>query len=179
MQQVLIILLLLSFECSSQPYYTKIRANVGAEIAGLAPQLAITAEAITAYKPRSFAGIQAGLGWLERRGFKSPSLSAAATYNYLLNPYRRKSCIPNPGSNLIEAYLESGFGAFFVDPYDNNPYRAVTVKHRFVTPSALGGVRLHFVSPKWIYILKLRCTPTLVKSKFDSVAGVSVGLGWR
>ncbi|WP_439555478.1 hypothetical protein [Dyadobacter sp.] len=179
MPRLLTLLILVSLKCSSQPYYTRIRANVGAEIAGLAPQFAVMAEAITAYKPRSFAGIQAGLGWLERSGFKSPSLSAAGTYNFLLNPYRRKSCYPHPGNKSIEAYLECGLGAFFIDPYDKNLNTVAKVKHRFATPVALAGARFHFVSPKWIYVLKLRLTPAILKSRFDPVAGVCVGLGWR
>ncbi|KAA0989805.1 hypothetical protein [Dyadobacter aurulentus] len=178
-QQPLILLVLLSPPALSQPFYTPIRAAIGAELGGVSPQFSVTASVATAYKKRSFVAIQAGLGWLDRAGFKSPSFSAAGTYCFLLNPYNKKACTPQPGYNSLEIYLEGGLAALLLDPYDNNRFVNDDLQHQFATPLALGGVRFHLVSRKWIYILKIRFTPALVKSKYTSSAGLGVGIGWR
>ena len=178
-KQSLILLTLLSFPSLSQPFYTPIRAAIGGELGGVSPQFSVTANVATAYRKRSFLDIQAGLGWLDRAGFKSPSFSAAGTYCFLLNPYNKKACTPQPGYNFVEIYLEGGLAALLLDPYDNNRFVNDDLQHQFATPLALGGLQFHLVSRKWIYRLKIRCTPALIKSKYASIAGLGVGIGWR
>ncbi|GGB79203.1 hypothetical protein [Dyadobacter sediminis] len=172
------ILLFFSQLTAAQPYYTRIRGAVGAEWLGITPKGAVTAEAAFGYLRKSFWNIQAGLGAVNKKTFRSPSLSGALTHCFVLNPYKRKSCVPQPGNYLIESYLEAGLGGFAVDRYDND-IRSGNSKQRLLTPSALAGLRFHLVTGKWIYILKLRYTPPLLPNLLASHAGIGLGLGWR
>jgi hypothetical protein len=173
---------LIIFFCSqyvvAQPYYTRVRGVLGVELYGITPKGAVTAEAAFGYLRKSFWNVQAGLGAVNKRNFRSPTFSAALTHCFILNPYKRKSCIPQPGNYLIESYFEVGLGGFAVDRYDNGIYSG-TNKQRLLTPSGLAGLRLNVLTSKWIYILKLRYTPPLLPNILASHAGVGVGLGWR
>jgi hypothetical protein len=172
------IFLFLSFPASAQ-FYTPVRAAIGAEIFGTSPQVQAYAEALFNYRKKSFLSVQAGLGRVAKTDFFSFSLSSALTYSYLLNPYRRKSCVPQPGYNTFETYLEGGLASFYVDTYDNSHYMGNRYAQRLITPLALAGLRFHIVTGKWIYILKIRCTPAFSENKLASKAGVVLALGWR
>lgn len=115
---------------------------------------------------------------LSKKGFESPAISGDLTYCVVLNPYRRRSCVPEPGNYLIETYFEAGLGGFFVDRYDNRWYTGL-YDQRFFTPSGIAGFRVHCVTARWTYILKLRLTPSLVSSNLTYDAGIGVSLGWR
>ena len=130
------------------------------------------------YKPKSFWDLQAGLGLFNIRDYTTYSISTALTYNILLNPFRRKECWPHPGYNSFEAYLEGGAAIFVLDKYVNS-YFAFNDQQKVITPLGLAGLRFHFISERWIYILKVRYTPSLIESKLASVAGVALGIGWR
>lgn len=174
--------LLILFFCSqyagAQPYYTRVRGAFGLDIHGIAPKGSVTAEAAFGYLKKSFWNVSAGLGAVNRKDFRSPTVSAALTHCLILNPYRRKSCVPQPGNYLIEAYIEAGLGGFFVDRYDD-ALAFGTNKQRLVTPSGLAGFRFNIVTGKWIYTLKLRLTPPLLPNALASRAGVGIGIGWR
>lgn len=178
MYKCIFLLLLVTFSVSAQSY-TPLRAAIGAEIFGISPQGQAFAEVFFNYRQRSFLNIQAGLGRVSQTDFFSFSLSSALTYSYLLNPYRRKSCVPHPGYNSFETYLEGGLAAFYVDTYDNSQYMGNQYARRLITPLALAGLRFHFVTEKWIYIIKIRSTPALLENKLASRAGVAIALGWR
>ncbi|WAC10943.1 hypothetical protein [Dyadobacter pollutisoli] len=154
------------------------RGAIGADLYGITPRGAVTAEAAFGYLRRSFWNVQAGLGAVNRGDFRSPTLSAALTHCFILNPYKRKSCVPRPGNYLIESYFEMGLGGFAVDRYDNGIYPG-TNKQRLLTPSGLAGFRFNVLTKRWIYILKLRYTPPLLPNILASHAGVGVALGWR
>lgn len=174
--------LLILFFCAqyaaAQPYYTRVRGAFGADAFGIAPKGAVTAEAAFGYLKKSFWNIQAGLGAITRSDFRSPAGSLALTHCAILNPYKRKSCIPQPGHYLIESYFEAGLGGFIIDRYDSAVYFGGN-KQRLLTPSGVAGFRFHIVSGKWIYMLKLRYTPSLLPNVLASHAGVGVGIGWR
>ncbi|MCE7041297.1 hypothetical protein [Dyadobacter sp. CY312] len=163
---------------SAQPYYTPLRAAVGVEAFGTAPQRQVCTEVMFGYKSRSFLALQAGLGLYNISDYTTYSISAALTYNFLLNRYRKKECQPHPGHNVLESYFEVGTSAFLFDKYVN-VYFPPTDQQEQICPLALAGLRFHIVSTKWIYILKIRYTPSLVDSKVASVGGVAVGFGWR
>ena len=162
----------------AQPYYTRLRGAFGIELFGVTPKGAATAEAAFGYFKKSFSNVQVGLGVINRSNFRSPTLSAALTHCFILNPYKRNSCFPQPGNYLIESYFEAGLGGFLVDQYDNGLYSGAN-RQRLLTPSGLLGFRFNVVTAKWICILKLRYTPRLLPNVLASDAGVGVGLGWR
>ncbi|MCF2444443.1 hypothetical protein L0657_10795 [Dyadobacter sp. CY345] len=164
-----------------QNRYTSVRAGVGVEAFGIAPQGQVYAEAFFGNLPRSFWNVQAGLGIIDGSDFLTYSFSGALTYSYLLNPYRRTQCNPVPGHNNFEAYLEAGVASFFCDTKFNESmfYVPKTGREPLFTPLGLAGLRFHFVSEKFIYILKARYTPALIESRYASVAGLAVGFGWR
>lgn len=173
--------LFLFFFCqyaAAQPYYTRVRGAFGGDLYGITPKGAATAEAAFGYLKKSFWDVQAGLGAINRAEFRSPTLSAALMHCFILNPYKRNSCVPQPGNYLIESYFEVGLGGFLVDRYDNGIYSR-TDKQRLLTPSGLAGFRFNVVTRKWIYIVKLRYTPPLLANSLASHAGVGVGVGWR
>lgn len=174
----LFILFFFSQFAAAQPYYTRVRGAFGAELFGVTPKGALIAEASFGYFKRSFWNVQAGLGAINKKNFRSPTLSGALTHCFILNPYKRKSCAPWPGNHLIESYFEAGIGGFAVDRYDSGIHSGNN-KQRLLTPSALAGFRFHMVTGKWIYILKLRYTPPLLPNMLASQAGVGMGLGWR
>ncbi|MCF0052138.1 hypothetical protein LXM25_18875 [Dyadobacter sp. LJ53] len=175
----LILLFILSTSLTAaQPNYTRIRGAFGAEMFGIAPKGAFTAEAAYGYSKISFWNIQAGIGAVAERGFRSPAFSAALTHCFILNPYKRRSCIPQPGYRNIETYFEAGLGSFFVDLYDRGLHGG-TNGQRLITPAGIAGLRINLVTDRWIYILKLRYTPPLIANPLASYAGAGVALGWR
>jgi hypothetical protein len=163
---------------AAQPYYTPVRGAFGGEFYGISPRGAASAEASFGYLKKSHWNVQAGLGAISRRDFRSPTLSAALTHCFILNPYKRKQCVPRPGNYLIESYLEGGLGGFLVDRYDNAVYYGSN-KQRLLTPSGIMGLRFNVVTGKWIYIFKVRFTPPLLYNDLASRAGVGVAFGWR
>lgn len=169
--------------CNSiaQKLYTPIRAGVGVEAFGIAPKAQLYAESCFGYKARSFWDVQAGAGLLDAKGTLTYSFSGALTYSYLLNPHRRTQCNPVPGYNSFETYLEAGVASFFSDTRFNDPvfYISKDGRQPLFTPLILMGLRLHFVTDKRIYILKVRYTPALMESRYASMAGVALGFGWR
>ncbi|MCE7067073.1 hypothetical protein [Dyadobacter sp. CY326] len=173
---------LIVFFCSqhavAQPYYTRLRGALGVELYGITPKGAVTAEAAFGYLKKSFWVVQAGLGAVNKKDFRSPTLSAALTHCFILNAYKRNSCFPQPGNYLIESYLETGIGGLAVDRYDNGIYSG-NDNHRLLTPSGLVGFRFNMLTKRWIYILKIRYTPSLMPNNLASNVGVGVGLGWR
>ena len=162
----------------AQPYYTQVRGSIGSDVFGISPKIAVSAEASFGYLKKSHWNVQAGLGAITRWDFRSPTLSASLTHSFILNPYIRRQCIPQPGNNLIESYAEVGLGGFLVDRYDNTLYSGDN-KQRLLTPSGLMGLRFNVVTGKWIYILKIRYSPPLLRNDLASSAGVGVALGWR
>lgn len=178
MNKYILFFLFISFPASAQ-FYTPVRAAIGAELFRISPQGQAFAEVFFNYKKRSFLNSQVGFGRVSQTDFFSISLSSALTYSFLLNPYRRKSCIPQPGYNKFETYLEGGLAAFYVDTYDNSQYIGNQYTQKLITPLALAGLRFHIVNRKWVYILKIRCTPALSENKLASKAGVAIALGWR
>lgn len=174
--------LLLAFFCSklaaAQPYYTPVRGAFGGDLYGIAPKAGISAEASFGYLKKSHWNVQTGLGAITRWDFRSPSLSAALTRCFILNPYKRRPCVPQPGNHLIEGFLEVGLGGFVIDRYDNAVYSG-TNKQRLLTPSGIIGLRLNIVTGRWIYIFKLRYTPSVLPNSLASRAGMGVALGWR
>ena len=167
--------------CFAQKLYTPLRAGVGLEAFGIAPKVQLYAEAFFGYKTRAFWNVQAGAGLLNAKGTLTYSISGALTYSYLLNPYRRTQCNPVPGHRRFETYLEGGIASFFSDTRFNEPVFYVSKDGRqpLFTPLVLAGLRLHYVTDRRTYILKFRYTPTLIESKYASVAGVALGFGWR
>jgi|GEM_PF-1777800 len=179
MIKIVAVFLFSTFHGFAQPYYTRLRAAVGGEALGIAPTGQVYSEASFAYRAKTFWNISTGLGAVQTGSFRSYTLSSALTYSSLLNPYMRRSCQPRPGYNSIESYFETGVATFFVDTYNGNQYFPDTDKQRLLTPLALAGLRIHFVSSKWIYILKLRYTPALLESKLASKGGIAFAIGWR
>ena len=177
MPKYIFLFVLFSFQALAQSDYTRIRAAVGAEAFGSAPQGQVLAETLFGYQKKSFFGWQAGLGMVSAHNFFSYSLASSLTYSYILNPYRRKVCRPHPGYNSFESYLEAGLGAFYVDAFDSYP--GDPYKQRLLTPLALAGLRFHLISERWVYIVKVRYTPALLENKLSSVAGVALALGWK
>lgn len=165
----------------AQQLYTPIRAGVGVEAFGTAPKGQVYAEALFGYKPRSFWGVQTGLGMIGDHDFLTYSFSGAITYAYLLNPYHRTQCNPMPGYNGLEAYVEAGLASFFCDTKFNDNIFYISEKERepLLTPLALAGLRFHLVTRKFIYILKVRYTPALIESRYASAAGLALGFAWR
>lgn len=174
----LILLIILRSYASAQPYYTPVRGAFGGEFYGISPRIAATGEASFGYLKKSHWNLQAGLGAITRNDFRSPTLSGALMHCLILNPYRRSECIPEPGNHLIECYLEAGLGGFLIDRYDDAVLSGNN-KQRLLTPSGVMGLRMHVVTGKWIYILKIRFTPPLLPNDLASQAGVGVALGWR
>jgi len=158
----------------AQPHYTRIRGAFGAEIFGIAPKGAVTAEAAFGYGKNSFWNVQAGVGAVHERDFWSPSFSAALTHCFLLNPYRRKTCIPQPGHRNIETYLEAGLASLFIDLYDRSMHT-----QQLVTPLGTAGLRFNLVTDRWIYVLKVRYTPPLIANPLASHAGAGIAVAWR
>lgn len=154
------------------------RGAFGVDAMGISPKGAVSAEAAFGYQKKSFWNVLAGLGAINRRDFRSPTLSAALTHCVILNGYKRKACVPQPGNYLVESYLEGGLGGFMVDRYDNGFYPG-SKNRRLLTPSALAGIRFHIITSRWIYALKLRYTPPLLPNSLASHAGVGIGVGWR
>lgn len=173
-----LILIFCSHYAAAQPYYTRLRGAFGVEAFGMTPKGTLTAEASFGYSKRSFWHVQAGLGVINKKNFRSPTLSGTLTRCFILNPYKRKSCIPHPVNYRIESYFEAGLGGFLVDRYDNGLYTGSS-KQRLLTPSGIAGFRFNLVTEKWIYMLKLRYTPALLPNNLASRAGVGVSLGWR
>lgn len=173
-----LLIILLPLVADAQPYYTPVRGAFGAAFYGISPRVAATAEASFGYFDKSHWNVLAGIGAINRSDFRSPAVSAALTHCFILNPYHRKQCVPQPGHFLIESYLEGGLGAFLVDRYDaavlygNN-------KQRLLTPSAILGLRFNIVTAKWIYLFKISLTPPLLSNKLASRAGAGIALGWR
>ncbi|SDE43443.1 hypothetical protein SAMN04487996_10536 [Dyadobacter soli] len=174
----LLVLLFCVQVAAAQPYYTRVRGAFGADAFGIAPRGAVTAEAAFGYLKKSFWTLQAGIGAITRSDFRSPTFSGALTHCFILNPYKRKSCIPQPGNYLVESYFEAGLGGFMVDRYDSAVLFGSN-KQRLLTPSGIAGLRFNLVSRKWIYMLKLRFTPPLLSNVLASHAGIGVGVGWR
>ena len=181
MLKYLPVLYLCFLEGNAQSLYTPMRAAAGVEVFGITPRGAVFAEALFGYKARSFWNIQAGLGLVNGSDFLTYSFSGALTYSYLLNPYRRTQCNPVPGYNGFEAYLEGGVASFFCDTRYNKNIFYVSKKENepLFTPLGLAGLRFHFVTEKLIYILKVRYTPSLVESRYASIGGLALGIGWR
>ncbi len=178
LSRYLLILFFCSQYATAQPYYTRMRGAFGADAYGIAPRAAITAEAAFGYLKKSFWNVQGGVGAITSARFRSPTVLAALTHCFVLNPYKRRSCIPQPGNYLVESYFEAGIGGFLVDRYDNGLYYNPD-KQRLLTPSGMAGFRFHIVSRKWIYMLKLCYTPPLLPNALASHGGVGVGVGWR
>lgn len=153
------------------------RGAFGIDLYGVTPKGAVTAEAAFGYLKKSFWNVQAGLGAINKKDFRSPTFSSTITHCFILNAYKRNSCVPQPGNYLVETYFEAGLGSFIVDPYDNGVYSGMN-KQRILTPSGLIGFRFNVPTKKWIYILKLRYTPSLVPNFLASHAGVAIGIGW-
>ena len=179
MIKIVTVFLFSTLSCFAQPYYTRLRAAVGGEALGIAPTGQVSSEASFAYRAKTFWNISTGVGAVKSATFRSPTLSSALTYAYLLNPYFRTSCQPHPSYNSIECYMETGVAAFFVDTYSGNQYFPDSEKQRLMTPLGLVGFRIHCVSSKLIYILKARYTPALLESKLASKAGIAFAVGWR
>jgi hypothetical protein len=154
------------------------RGAFGVDLNGITPRGAITAEAAFGYLHKSFWNIQAGFGAINKRDFRSPALSAALTHCFIINAYRRNSCTPHPGNYFIESYFEAGLGGFMVDRYDVGIYSGFN-KQRLLTPSGLVGFRFNILAKKWIYIFRLRYTPSLLPNVLASNIGFGVGVGWR
>lgn len=174
----LLIVILCSHYVVAQPYYTRIRGAFGVELNGITPRGAVTAEAAFGYLRKSFWNIQAGVGMINKRDFRSPAFSGALTHCVIINAYKRKACIPHPGNYLVESYFEAGLGGFMVDRYDAVVSSGIT-RQRLLTPSALAGFRFNILTRKLIYILKLRYTPALLPNILASNIGIGVGVGWR
>lgn len=181
MLKTIVVLLLTCSGGLCQPLYTRMRADAGVEVFGIAPQGSAYAEALFGYQSRSFWAVQTGLGLIGEQDFLTYSFSGALTYAHLLNPYRRSQCNPSPGFNRFEVYLEGGLASFFSDSKYNKDilYVLKNGKDAVFTPLALAGMRFHFVTGKFIYVLKIRFTPALVDSRYASVAGLTLGMGWR
>jgi hypothetical protein len=153
------------------------RAGFSLDAGGVSPIAAISAEAPIRYHMNGFVNVQAGLGTSSLTNADSSiALSLGVTYSLILNGYRRSQCEPAPDYNRFEIYLESGLATSIFDPrtLDANPNR---LQHYF-HPMAIIGIRIHDVSPKWIYICKPRFTPFLSKN-MPLWAGLSVGIGWQ
>ncbi|SKB81429.1 hypothetical protein [Dyadobacter psychrophilus] len=176
--KLLLIFVLSASLVAAQPNYTRIRGAFGVEIFGIAPKGAFTAEAAFGYGKKSFWNVQAGVGAVSEPDFRSPSFSAALTHCFILNPYRRKTCIPQPGHRNIETYFEAGLGSFFIDRYDRGLHSGANGQ-QLVTPAGMAGLRLDLVTERWIYILKLRYTPPLIANPLASLAGFGIAMGWR
>ncbi|MCF0041196.1 hypothetical protein [Dyadobacter fanqingshengii] len=174
----LCILILSASSVAAQPLYTRIRGAFGAEIFGIAPKCAFTAEAAFGYGKKTFWNVQAGVGAVSEPEFRSPAFSAAVTHCLILNPYKRKSCIPQPGYRNIETYFEAGLGSFFVDRYDRGLHSGANGQ-RFLTPAGIAGLRFALVTSRWIYILKLRYAPPLIANPLASHVGAGIAVGWR
>jgi len=181
MNKLFSVLCLICFHSHAQNLYTPIRAGIGMEAFGTAPKAQLYAEALFGYKTRSFWSGQAGMGFLNAKRTLTYSFSGALTYDYLLNPYRRRSCNPAPGFNKIEVYLEAGPAMFFSDTKFNEGVFYVSKYGRepLFTPLGLAGLRFHLVTGKLIYMLKVRYTPSLTESRYATMAGVVLGFGWR
>lgn len=161
----------------AQPAYTKLRAGISVEGAGIAPTAMVSAEIPFLYKYRSFCNFQTGLGFVGNKFSKSPSFTNALSYNFLLNRYRRSLCSPAPDYNRVEYYSEAGFAlSIFNYVYGGLPVRLD--KNTNYTPMGFLGLRMHFVQRKWLYIVKLRLTPVLDRP-FAFWGGAAFGLGWR
>lgn len=169
---------LLPVLASAQPYYTPVRGAIGAAVYGISPRGAATAEASFGYFKKSHWNVLAGIGAVTRPDFRSPTFSAALTHCFILNPYRRKQCVPEPGHYLIETYLEGGLGGFLVDRYDPAVFYGNN-KQRLITPSGILGLRLNVVTAKWIYLFKIGLTPPLLPNDLASRLGAGIALGWR
>jgi len=172
-----LLLIFLSNQLKAQPYYTKLRAAFSLEVLGFAPVAMFSSEVAFAYRSRSFWNAQAGLGFTGAYGALTPSVSSAVTHNFLLNPYHRSLCSPAPDYSGFESYLETGLALSIFDPYYGGLPRDL-YKDTSFTPSALLGVRFHFVRERWIYILKLHFSPILDR-KFEAWGGIGLGLGWH
>lgn len=181
MKKLFSVLFFISFNGFAQKLYTPIRAGAGVEAFGTAPQGQLYAESLFSYKKRSFWSTQTGLGLLYVKRTLTYSVSGSLTYSYILNPYHRTQCNPVPRYNGFEAYLEGGVALFFSDTKFNERIFHISEYGRepLFTPLGLAGFRFHFVTDKLIYILKVRYTPTLIESRYASVAGVALGFGWR
>ncbi|QRR00159.1 hypothetical protein [Dyadobacter sandarakinus] len=173
-----LMLLVMSGQAISQPFYTRIRGAFGVESFGITPKGAISADAAFSYYERTFWNLQAGIGVINRGNFRSPTLSSAITHCLILNPYKRKSCYPHPGNYLIESFFEAGTGGFLVDRYDNIPFTGIK-KQRLLAPSGIIGFRFNIISRQWIYIVKLRYTVPLLANPLASHAGAGISVGWR
>lgn len=179
MTKTFILLLFSAYAGYSQPYYTRLRAGLGGEARGISPRGQLYTELFFAYKARSFANVSAGVGIIEGRYLQTFSLSNSLTYCYLLNASKRNPCQPRPGFNRLESYLEAGGATFFVNSFYLDKYTRRQQQYRALTPIAVLGVRLHFITRRWIYILKVRMTPALLDQRLAAKSGVAVAVGWR
>ena len=178
MYKLLIFFFVISFSAFSQPHYTKLRAGFTFDALGMAPISMISAEVPFKYMGKEFWSGQFGLGLAGNvNSGINPSLGLSTSYNKLLNPYRKQACNPAPSYRRVEAYLELGLGLSIFDGKDNGlPPKLYHDSN--IAPVGLGGIRMHFVSKQWIYLLKAKFTPIL-NSRFPGWGGISLGIGWR
>lgn len=170
--------ILIAFCTEAQPRYTHMRAGFSIDAGGVAPVGAFSADIPFSYHKIGFWDIQAGLGLTRLDGSDaSMAASTAITYNRILNGYQRNLCQPAPDYNRFEIYMETGTAVSFFNPkgYD---YETTRLEKYALLPMAVLGLRIHYVSSRWIYTFKPRFTPFLVKD-MPLWGGISLGMGWR
>lgn len=167
--------MLLIFPLKAQPLFTKLKAGYTLEMLGVGPGLTFSAEAPFSYRTQSFWNAQVGIGFSSNRNGLAPSLSGAVSHNFLLNPYYRSLCRPQPFYKRIEAYIESGVALSVFDP----TYALVpdSFSEKTLFPMGLLGMRFHFVGEKWLYMLKIRFSPVLGEAILPW-GGIGLGMGW-
>lgn len=178
MLKLLTLFAVLASGLKAQPLYTKLRAGIGFEALGVAPVGMIFADMPFQYRSKGFWNSQFGIGNTESVSSRLTfSTSGAVTYNRILNPYYRSLCRPAPDYNHFESYLETGFALGIFDPYHHAlPERLRS--NSYFSPAGLLGVRLHYLTEKWIYFLKARVTPFLDRQP-NIWGAVAIGWGWR
>ena len=178
MLKLLGVLLVFVSALKAQPHYTKLRAGIGVEALGFAPVGMIFTDMPFSYRSKGFWNSQFGVGNTESNNSRLTfSMSGAVTYNWILNPYHRSLCSPAPAYNHFESYLETGFALGVFDPHHHALPEHLR-SNSYFSPAGLLGVRIHYVTERWIYFLKARLTPFLDRQP-NIWGAAAIGWGWR
>jgi hypothetical protein len=161
----------------AQSRYTPMRAGFSIDAGGTAPAGAVSAEIPLYYGKNGFLNMQAGLGLADLTTLESSfSTSFSTTYNRILNGYRRDLCQSAPDYNKFELYLEAGLALSTFHP--RTFYAGKNRLRYHFHQMGIIALRAHYVSPKWIYIFKIRATPFILPN-FQPWLGASAGFGWK
>lgn len=170
-----ICLLLMTTGAEAQYRYEPLRIGYMLDGLGYAPVSMASLDLPFLYRRRAFESLQTGIGFILKGNEPKLSSAISLTHNYLLNPYKRNDCAPQPGHNRIETFFEAGLVISAFSPNYGGFYRELLLK-TYVRPGLVIGLRHHILVRDKLLVLKFRFTP-LFDRAIIPWAGISLGIG--